>query len=74
MGPKLITFAKKTKFLSTGAPPPDSQNSPLQIFDYAPESNHVFALLILNHQNSTRHWRSQGGPPPQIAMPAMINL
>ena len=45
---KLVFVKNRQNFRAPGAPPLDPQKSPppLQISGYAPESNHVFALLI----------------------------
>ena len=44
---KLVFVKNRQNFRVLGAPPPDPRKSPpLQISGYAPQSNHVFALLI----------------------------
>ena len=45
---KLVFVNNRQNFRALGAPPPDPRKSPLplQISGYAPECNHVFALLI----------------------------
>ena len=45
---KLVFVKNRQNFRAMGVPPPDPRKSPppLQISGYAPESNHVFALLI----------------------------
>ena len=43
---RLVFVKNRQNFRALGTPTPDPRTPPLQISGYAPESNHVFALLI----------------------------